>query len=205
MPVFGLTGNLATGKTTVLGLLKKKGAVVFDVDSRIHRYYRDKNSVVYKKTHALFPGTISRGVISRKKLGKIVFSDIKKLCQLEEIIHPVIIKELKEWINNKRDKKGIYIAEAALLFEKKLQNYFDAVILVCTQRGILINRIMKNLHLSRIMAQRRLELFMALEEKAKKADFVINNDSDIKHLKKGVELLWSKLKASCYQENYLRQ
>ena len=90
MLVLGLTGNLATGKSTVLKLLGKKGIKVFDVDERIHSYYRNKKSPVYKKVAAFFPECLGVGVISRKKLGSIVFYNKSKLKKLEKIVHPGI-------------------------------------------------------------------------------------------------------------------
>ena len=85
MAVFGLTGNLARGKSTDHKLLKNKGALVYDADKKIHQYYRQKNGAVYKKIVAEFPQVLKRGMISRKKLGAIVFSDRDKLKILEKI------------------------------------------------------------------------------------------------------------------------
>ncbi len=193
MAVFGLTGSLASGKTTVLKLLKDKGAQVFYADRKVHRYYRDKSGPVYQAIAALFPETLDNAVISRKKLAGTVFSEPKKLKKLEAIVHPVVIRELAEWINKARQSRRVQIAEVPLLFEKKLSRYFEGVILVKAKQRILIQRIIKKYRLSRKAAVERLALFKKVEDKIKKADFIIDNNSGFKNLKKEVDLLWKRI------------
>ena len=82
MSVFGVTGNLSSGKSTVLKLLKRKGAIVFDVDKAIHAYYQDKNSRVYKQIVSLFSDVTSNRKIARKKLAKIVFLNQLQLINI---------------------------------------------------------------------------------------------------------------------------
>lgn len=192
--ILGLTGNLASGKSTVLKLLRKKGALIFDADKRIHRYYKQKRGPVYKKIAVMFPQVIKGGQIQRKKLADIVFSDKSALKKLEAIIHPLIIKDMLRWEAKRKDKRRVYIAEVPLLFEKKLDHYFKAIILVITKRQILIPRIIKKYHLSKNQVLKRLSLYTPLKEKIKRADFVINNNSGFKKLEKEVDLLWKKLK-----------
>ena len=194
MGVFGLTGNFASGKTTVLQLLKNKGANVFDCDNKIHEYYRDKNSSIYKKIAAAFPKVIKRGRIQRDILGKEVFFNKSKLSVLEDIVHPVIKQDLLYWIDEAKKKEGIYIAEVPLLFEKKWDRYFDGAILVLAPVANAIKRIMKDHQLSRQEALDRLALYIPIIEKIEKADFIINNNLGIKELKKEVNLLWKNLK-----------
>jgi dephospho-CoA kinase len=194
MAVFAITGDLGSGKSTVLKFLKNKGAVVFDADKEIHKYYQDKKSIVYKKIISLFPSVVENGLISRKELAKIVFSDRKRLATLERIVHPVIIKDLKEWIKKARKKKRVYIAEIPLLFEKNLQRYFDGVILIYVKRKILIPRIRKKYSLSKNEIMKRLSLYISVRKKIKKADFIVDNNSSFQSLKKEVDDLWIRLK-----------
>ncbi|MDD5195073.1 MAG: dephospho-CoA kinase [Candidatus Omnitrophica bacterium] len=194
MPVFGLTGNLASGKSTVLGLLAKKGAAIFDADRLIHNWYRDSSTGIYKKVAAVFPQVCRDGFISRKDLGSIVFHDIRKLRRLEKIVHPSIINELKNWATNMRKRKVIAVAETPLLFEKKLENIFDAVILVYVKKDILIGRIARHHRCSKHYALKRLEFYLPIKEKAKKADFIIDNSANRASLIKKVDTLWKVLK-----------
>lgn len=193
MAVFGLTGNLASGKSLVLKRLRLKGAVVFDTDKRIHEYYKDKRSFIYKKVAVSFPESVSRGVISHKKLSKIVFSDKNNLIKLEKIVHPIIIEDLLKWTNRAKKKKGIYVAEVPLLFEKKLQRYFDGVILVFAKRSVMIKRAVNKYNFSRNEALRRIAFYKPIREKIKGSDFIVNNNLDFKKIKKEVDLLWRKI------------
>lgn len=194
MGVFAITGSLASGKSTVIKLLKRKGAIIFDVDARIHQYYKDRKSDVYKKVTFAFKEVVKNCLISRKKLAKIVFSNIGERHKLEEIVHPVIIRDLKMWINKVDAREGIFIAEVPLLFEKKLDSYFDGTIFIYVKRSNLIERIRKKLHVSKNEAIRRLSMLLPVKEKVKRADFVIDNNSDMRKLKKEVDLVWNKLR-----------
>lgn len=194
MPIFALTGHWASGKSTVLELLSKKGANVFSADKNVHVYYRDKSSLVYKRIVSLFPDVVGSKGISRKKLGRVVFSDRKKLAQLESIIHPVITRDLELWIKKAKGKPGIYVAEVPLLFEKRLQRYFDGVIVVSAKEETIRQRVQERAGLSGQEVSRRLALFMPIAKKIKMADFVVNNNSCLGALQKKVDLLWKKIK-----------
>lgn len=194
MPIFGVTGNLACGKSIFVRLLSRKGVCAYDSDKRVHQLYKDKQGKVYRAIVLVFPQAVSKaGVISRGKLRDIVFRDNKSLHKLEKIIHPVIIKDLKQWIKEKRKNPGVYAAEVPLLYEKKLQKYFDAVILVRADRKSVIARIEKKFRLTRDEAIKRLVLFISDKKKAKTADFIIDNDFGLKNLKNQADLLWKKI------------
>ena len=193
-PVLGLTGSLCSGKTTALRVFQKKGASVFDTDELVHRYFKKKNSVVYKKISENFPEAIEEGGICRLKLRNIVFSDYKKLKKLEEIVHPVVIEELKRWIEKERNKGGVAVAEVPLLFEKNLAGLFDKVILIYAPLEQLKERIRDKYKLSPDEVLKRLRLFSSLEEKMRKSDFVIKNDADFFRLEKEIDKIWERVK-----------
>lgn len=193
MPVYGLTGNLGSGKSSVVKLLKAKISGYFNADSAVHKYYQDKKSLVYRKITKEFPEALRQGSICRKALGEIVFSDKKKLVKLEEITHLQVIKELKAWVRSAKKKKGVYLAEVPLLFEKNLKACFKEVILVHAPKKILVNRLMKKHGLSRKKTLSRLGLFMPFRDKIKEVNFIVKNDSNRNKLKKEVDLLWKKI------------
>jgi dephospho-CoA kinase len=193
MPIFGLTGNLASGKSTVLELLIRKGALVFDADKRVHQYYRQRGGLIFKKIAKAFPQALERGSISRRKLADIVFADRNKLATLEKIVHPAIIKDMLKWKKSLRNKKRICVAEVPLLFEKKLTRYFDGVILVLAKQPVLIKRIIEKYKFSKSQVLRRLSLYVAIRKKIKGADFIINNSSSLRKLNEEVDLLWKKI------------
>ena len=193
MPVFAITGVYSSGKTVLLNFLKRKGAVVFDADKRIHGYYRDKGHRVYKRVSESFPQSVRGGRICRKSLGKIVFKDIGQLRRLERIVHPEIIKDLLSWVKECRGKEGVFVAEVPLLFEKGLDKHFDGVILVKVKKQTAAERIIKANGCSKDEALSRLALFAPLGAKIKKADYIIDNDSGKKEFRVLAEALWNKL------------
>ncbi|MEI8349120.1 MAG: dephospho-CoA kinase [Candidatus Omnitrophota bacterium] len=194
MSTFALTGHWASGKSAVLGLLRKKGAVIFDADKSVHAYYRDQSSTVYKRIVAAFPGVSGRKGISRKKLGAAVFSDFEKLTQLERIVHPVVIRDLKHWVRDAQSRQAIHIAEVPLLFEKGLGRYFDAVIVVSAKEKIIRRRLRAKTGLSDLLMTRRLSLYMPMAKKIRMADFVLDNNSGLRALQRKVNVLWEQLR-----------
>lgn len=192
MSTIGLTGRIGSGKTTVIGILAKKGARIFDADYKIHQFYKDHTHPVYKKVIQEFPESKIKTEISRKKLAEIVFKDKHQLRKLEEIVHPELIKLLKEWLEQAKGK-DIYVAEIPLLFEKKLEKMFDKNILVKVEDNILIGRLKEKYNFSDQEIKQRLSLYLPVQEKAKKADFILENNLDLKNLEKEVNLLWQKI------------
>lgn len=206
MSVYAVTGMLCSGKTTVLEGLKERGAHVYNVDEAIHRYYRDKSSKVYKTIAEEFPHILAKDKsIVRKKLRDIVFRDVQKLRHIEEIVHPLAIRDLKKWVTQAKNKKGVYAAEVPLLFEKKLEHLFDKVIFVYVPKNILIGRIRKKFSLSCKDVQRRLSLYSPLRAKIKKSDFVVDNTFHKRDFEKEIIRLWGKLReaeVSAHQAEY---
>ncbi|MFH1768062.1 MAG: dephospho-CoA kinase [Candidatus Omnitrophota bacterium] len=195
MPVVAVTGNLCSGKSTVLDILKKKGGRVFSADDAIHRYYKNKQCQVYKEVKNSFPSACDKkGNIIRKRLGCIFFAYYKKLKRLEEIVHPHVAKDVRKWVKSKQEGEGLYLAEIPLLFEKKLDRIFDRVILVYSPQSILVERIKRKFGLSKKESLKRLKLFSPLIEKKKRSHFIIANNSDLLKLKRKVGLIWRDLK-----------
>lgn len=192
MSKFGLTGRIGSGKTTVMEMLAEKGAKTFYSDCRIHQFYKDHQHPIYKKVRETFPESKLGKEISRKKLAEVVFTDKHKLKKLEQIVHPAIIKALREWLKSSKEK-NICVAEIPLLFEKKLEKIFDKNILVKVENDILIARLKENYNFCDQEIKQRLSLHLPVVESEKKSDFVLENNSDLKNLEKEVNLLWQKI------------
>jgi len=125
----------------------------------------------------------------------IVFSNNSKLKKLEGIVHPVVTKDLLNWIKQgKSDDKKFYIAEVPLLFEKGLTRHFDKIILIVVKKEVLIQRIIKKYGITKSEVSKRLCLYRPIREKIKKSDFIVNNSLDFKRLEKEVDLLWKRKK-----------
>ncbi|ADD02090.1 dephospho-CoA kinase [Thermoanaerobacter mathranii subsp. mathranii str. A3] len=195
MQVIGLTGGIASGKSTVSKLLKKMGAVVIDADI-VSREIMVKGTEAYNRIVEYFGKEILKedGEIDRKKLGNIVFADRKKLKKLNEITHPIIIERIKEKIEEERKKnqQKAIVLDAALLIEMKLYKMVDEVWLVVVDSKTQIKRVMERDKLSYKDAINRIKSQMPLDEKMKYADFIINNSKDFKAMEKQVTLFWER-------------
>lgn len=194
--VIGLTGGIATGKSTVSSILKEKDLVVIDADEIARRIMRPGKEA-YKDIVDYYGREILRknGTIDRKKLGNIVFNNSDLLEKLNEITHPRIFREiykdLKKYI--KSGEKLIFI-DIPLLFEEydKILEYkidFDEIWLVYLDRKTQISRLMKRDNISREDAINKIDLQLDIEYKLEKSDRIIYNNKDINYLKENIEKL----------------
>lgn len=198
MPLVAITGPICSGKTTVLEILKRKGAKIYNTDYVVHTYYKNRNSEVYKSIVKVFPQVLNRDKsISRRRLREIVFSQPESLEKLERIVHPRVIGDLKRWLGEAKKKEGIHIAEVPLLFQKGLEGWFDKVIFVDAPQNVLLRRIARKFKISFAQARKRLNIFKSRETMKEKSDFVVYNNVSKKELKKRLEVLWDKLVTGC--------
>jgi len=197
LKIIGLTGGIASGKSTVSSFIKSKGYRIIDAD-QIARDVVKKGSQGLKAIEKTFGKEIlnSPGSLNRKKLRKIVFNDEKALMKLEGITHPLIIAEIKKNIKklNESDTINLVFLECPLLFEMSLDTLVDEVWLVVTTLHNQITRIVNRDASSIFDAKNIINQQMSLEEKTKRADVVIENNASIKALKIKTETL---LKGRC--------
>jgi dephospho-CoA kinase len=184
----GLTGGFGTGKSTVAGMFKESGARVIDAD-RLSRGFLKPGTGVYKKILRLFGKKIAdrSGIVDRRKLGKIVFSDKKSLAALGRIMHPAIIREMK--LEIKKAKENIVVMDAPLLFEAGLENSVDKVVVVKASRANQIKRARKKTGLSKAEIVARIKSQIPLKNKLRLADFVIDNNKTVRNTRKQVALI----------------
>ena len=194
MLIIGLTGSLATGKSSVAALFKKKGAIIIDADKIAHTAFK-KESATYKKVVKEFGVQVLRSSdIDRRSLAKIVFSSKRKLKKLENIIHPYVRKVTRQKLAQyKKAKRRVVMLEVPLLFESGFYKMTDFDIVVTASKNSQIQRAVKKLKITKAEAKRRIESQMSLKQKIRKADFIINNNQDRTKTKKQVDLTWQKL------------
>jgi len=194
--IIGLTGGIASGKSTVLKEFKHLGARVVDAD-KISREIIRPRLPAWKKIVRKFGRAILRknNQLDRKKLGRIVFSNVSKRKILERITHPVIISEIKKQVKKfvKESKKAIIMIDTPLLFEAKLEKMTDKVIVVWCTKKCQIERLLKKTSLNRPEIEKRIKAQMPIDIKKKKADFLINNCYNITKLKTQTKQLWDKI------------
>ncbi len=174
--LIGLTGGIASGKSTVSRCLEEAGIPVIDADE-IARH-------VVKPGHKAYTEVVNRfgrwvlgeeGEIDRARLGALVFEDEKARKDLEAITHPEIVREIARRIRDFEKKPGLIVIDAALLFESGLSQSMDRNILVTASPEVQLKRLMDRDGLTEAEARRRIEAQMPSEEKLKRADFVIDN------------------------------
>jgi dephospho-CoA kinase len=182
-----LTGNIACGKTQVENILTSQCYKVIDTD-RINHYILMTDVSAINEIKAAFENDDildENSNISRDKLGKIVFSDNLKKQKLEEILHKRIFEKMQEFYKQNQFEKVVF-ASVPLLFETKMENLFDKIILISADEDIRLERLIERNNYTRQYAQIRINSQMPETEKIKKADYVIYNNSDFMNLRKQV-------------------
>ena len=180
----GLTGSYGCGKSTVLKLFADFGWRTIQAD-RIGHSLLETDPIVRDKVYERWGGAIfnEEGSICRKRIAKIVFSDVKQLNWLEQLLHPKIKRNYEELIELNPSLN--YLVEVPLLFEKKLENTFDFSVCVMCTDSIAIQRMNLSSNSSQEF-KRRNRLQLPVQSKAVAADFIISNSGNLAFLKKQV-------------------
>jgi len=189
--ILGLTGGIASGKSTVSKKLKELGSYIIDAD-KISKEVSESLEVIKKIEQNFGSEIIENGNLDRQKLREIVFESKEKRELLNEIMHPVIVKKIIEEIEKNREKKLI-ILDIPLLYETELEYLCDKVLVVCTGEKIQVERIKARDGIEWELAKKIIDAQMPLVEKMKKADIFIENNGDLEELLKKVELIYSEI------------
>jgi dephospho-CoA kinase len=190
--LIGVTGGLATGKTTVSDMFAANGAEKIDADEIAHRLLEEDKNIQFKVVDIFGKKILSEGRIDRRKLGEEVFCDKLKLNTLCRIMHPTIIFRIKERAEKSRMKR--VVIDAPLLIEAGLNEYVDVVVVVTADIDTQIKRATCR-GIPKEEARRIIDCQMALPEKAKFADYIIDNsdNKDLNEIKKGVNKIWQEM------------
>jgi len=178
----GLTGGIASGKSTVARMLVESGAALVDAD-RIAREIVEPGQPPLAQIVERFGQAVLHedGTLNRKKLGEIVFADEAKRKALEAITHPAIRAVMRERMDKlqREAPKRLVVVDVPLLYESGLQSLFEEVMVVYVPRSLQLERLMKRDGLSKADAERRLNAQMDIEEKKRLADIVIDNSGSL--------------------------
>ncbi len=182
MVIAGLTGGIATGKSTVASILRKAGAVVIDADEIARNMVR-KGLPAWKEIVEHFGKQVlsSEGEIDRKALGDIIFNNAAEKEVLNNIVHPKVFEELGRRMSTikKHTPDATVILDIPLLIEAGLHKILPDVIVVYTPQDIQLERLTKRDHLSREDAMARINSQMSIEKKREIANIIIDNSSNI--------------------------
>ena len=192
-----ITGSIASGKSTVVNLLKERGFSVIDADLIAHEQLEIcKCEIVCEFGDQILD---EAGLIDRKKLGAIVFREPKKLKNLERILHPKIKAEIFFKASQLERLGQVYFVDIPLFFEKK-ERYaeFKNVAVIYAPKELLLSRIMSRNALNLEDAIARVELQMDIEQKKKMANFLIDNSNDRENLKLELEKFLKQIGATAF-------
>lgn len=192
----GITGGIATGKTTVSQKLLALGFPVIDCDRLVHENYRE-GGLLYRAVLDCFgPRILSKdGSIDRKALSQIVFADSSALESLNRITHPLVMKIVEEQIEYYRTMGfNLIFIDVPLLFEAKMDENFDYTVLVDSDDPIQLTRLMNRNGFSEDEAIRRIQAQMSMADKRKLANYILKNNGDLSELSDALEQLIFELK-----------
>jgi len=175
-----LTGGIGTGKSTALKAFEALGAATICVD-QIGKEQSKPGRDGYKAVVKGFGKCILKndGTIDRALLGRVIFSDKRAKSGLERMLHPLILKEMRELIGK---LNGVVVVDVPLLFEKKLQKNFDATMVIACKPRKQLQRIIERNGLNPREAKLRIASQMPLAKKIRMADVTVHNDKTISHL-----------------------
>lgn len=188
--VIGLTGGIATGKSTVSELLTAFGFKVVDADIAARKAVA-KGTKGLEQVRAAFGDSAitEEGEMDRKYVGEIVFNHPEKRLELNDIVHPIVREIMEEEKQSYLNQGYDVIMDIPLLFENELQNTVDEVWLVYTSESIQIERLMERNQLSLEDAKARVYSQISIDKKSRMADHVIDNLGDKLELKQNLEQL----------------
>lgn len=182
--VLGLTGGIATGKSTADHFFRQKNIPVIDADEIAHSLLEvDEPGYLAIKKHfgdAYFRDDRS---LDRAKLGQLVFNDHHKLEELDAITHPLVFKEIKRQIKVEKQKKTpLIVLDIPLLFESNAQKYCDRILVITSSEKVELKRLKKRNNLTTDEALARIHSQMPLKEKEAQASYVVDNTGTINEL-----------------------
>ncbi len=197
MPRVGLTGGIASGKSTAAAMLARKGALLLNADCLARQAVEPGRPAWEEIVKWLGKDCLQEdGTLDRKSIAALVFADEMSRKKLNSIVHP----RVEELFLQKSEKllednpERIQVWEIPLLFEAKMEHLVNTIVVVASSEELQIKRLMERDGISREEALQRIQAQFPLEEKIKRADHVLVNDEAEASLQAQVDLLWEKLK-----------
>jgi len=190
--IVGLTGGLASGKSTIAQILIERGFDVIDADEVARDVVKPGSESLEKIVKRWGIEILNDdGSLNRKKLASIVFKDKSQRRELEKILHPEILKRMIQLAENSADE--IVILVVPLLFEEQLDEWCDFTVSLTAPDEVRIERAMKKHKISREMVQDRMKTQLSEKKRNSKAGYVVNTDCTIEELQSKVDNLINKI------------
>jgi dephospho-CoA kinase len=193
MQIIGLTGSIASGKSFIEKHLARHSFAIFDADKAVHKLL-SKSGKAVNAVRALYPKAYSQGAINRHKLASSVFNNPQDLKNLEQILHPLVRREMYEAIKlAHRQRRKCIILNIPLLFENSLDKICDVVLLSFVNPKLQEQRYLKRGGRSVKELQNIINKQMSAKEKRKRADVIINTSLSKASVVRQLDLVTSRL------------
>lgn len=200
MLFIGLTGNYGMGKSSVLSMFERLGAIILDTDKIVELLLTEKD--ILEKIRGLLGDKVfdENGSLNKKKVANLVFKNNMLRHLLEDILHPLVFERIHFFLGKINKKNKVIMIAAPLLYERRYEERFDKTITVYTKEETALNRLEKD-GIKREDALLRLKAQLPIEEKIKRSDFAIDNNGTIEETMSQVETIYKKLKEVVYGDN----
>lgn len=185
-----ITGNIASGKTTVQKILEQKGYKVLDTDIVGHKLLDELPEI--KNEFSKYEIFNANGMINRPEFGKLIFSNPELKTKLEEIIHPAIKREILKFFAENYQEKVLFVG-IPLLFETNMRDIFDKAVLIYTNDNIRKERLIKRNSYTAEYAQCRMDSQMPQNTKKALCEYIIDNSSTLDNLNEEVQSFLNNL------------
>lgn len=184
MIVVGVTGGIASGKSTIAAIFAAAGIPVFDADRVIHETYAAPPVELARA----FPGVVSGGVIDRAGLSAALEEDPDMLARLEAITHPIVLAGAEAFLEaSRRTGHRIVVLDIPLLFETGLDSLCDSTIVAVAPAQLRLDRVGERGFMSEALFRRLVERQMTDRDKIERADYVVDTDAPLANVQKTIQ------------------
>ena len=197
MPTIGLTGNFGMGKSAVLNMFDRMGVYTFNIDRFVHSIL-DKPAMIKRIVKVLGNSVLmkssSRLTLNKKRMASMIFNDPEKRSAVENIIHPEVLRLLKQAESKilKKEPGAVIVFEVPLLYEAGYEKYFDKIVVVYSNRKNTLKRLAEK-GFSRDEALSRMRAQMPVSAKLKLSDYSINNNYGLQRTEKRVKRILNEI------------
>jgi dephospho-CoA kinase len=194
----GLTGGIASGKSTVASMFVDLGARLIDTDTIARQVVAPGGSVLESIVKIFGQEVLNEnGELNRPGLREIIFKDQEARYKLNSIVHPVVAAELEVAFDKiaQSDSNAVALVDVPLLYETNTEDRYDVVVVVYVPPQMQVQRLMFRDGVGREAAEQSLNAQMPLEEKRKKAQFVVDNSGTLQETRKQVQAVWQTLRS----------
>ena len=192
--IIGITGGIASGKSTVTEFLRQQGYQVIDADQVVHELQEPGGRLYQALLSAFSPAILQEdGRLDRPKLGAMIFGNPELLAQSSQIQNRIIREELAGRRDLLAEMEDIFFMDLPLLFELQYEDWFDQIWLVDVTKETQLSRLMTRNSLSQEEAEKRIAAQLSLQEKRKRADVLIDNNGSLEETRQQIRDALQKL------------